>query len=215
MLNQSIFTPACINCGSLLVGVSLFCDLCFNGVIAPKIKNAPIHDVSRHIFLMEWNHGEELLLAQLVYRLKAGQSPQAIVFYSDLLAERLSLYWDFEEFEAIIPIPGSTANRTHSLQIAEQLSLRSGLPKWDALQKNPTAGQQKILSSSQRKLRNPFRITPNPPEEFTSAKRARGTYLFVDDVLTTGQSVKHAESILNLSKRNAVATLFYRPPHLK
>jgi predicted amidophosphoribosyltransferase len=161
---------------------------------------------------MEWPREDETMFDQLVYRLKASQSPQAIEFYSDLLAEKLVELQKPGSFRALIPVPGSSKSRNHSERIARRLSQQTGFKTLPVLEKVPSSNQQKILSSFERRIHNPFKLIANAPEEFTTYRQCSGPFIFVDDVLTTGQSIKHAEHVLNCTKPNAVATLFYRPP---
>lgn len=190
---------------------SLFCTHCFIKFIVPILNRSDFQVRAHHIFLFEWKKEDDKLLGPLVYRLKASQSPQAVKFYGFLLAIKLKRYMRFDDFRALVPVPGSAPNRIHSCLLADELARHFDLPKLDLLERLPETKQQKLLSSKERKLQNPFRLRPKSPEEITTYHSTGTDYIFVDDVLTTGQSVKHAESLLNDSKRNVVATLFYRP----
>lgn len=167
---------------------------------------------SRHFYLFEWNKEDELFLNQLVYRLKSSQSPQAIKFYAGLLADRLIEEGGLDSCEAFVPIPGSTKKRIHSELLAAELSQQTGIKTVPLLERNTEAAQQKTLSSHERRLTNPFKLKTEVHEEFTNQMVACGPVMFIDDVLTTGQSIKHAGMLLSPGKPNAVATLFYRPP---
>lgn len=212
-LNQSLYSPGCLHCGSFLVEPSLFCRYCYTHFVAPRISATEwrIENI-RHVFLFEWKKRDEVFLSQLVYRLKSAQSPQAIKFYASLLADKLIELNRINSFAAFVPIPGSTNSRIHSDLLAEELSQQTGIVTVRVLERVNEAAQQKTLTSRERRLTNPFRVKPEANEEFTLKFFKESPVIFVDDVLTTGQSIKHAETLICPGKPNAVATLFYRPP---
>jgi len=214
LLNQCFYSPGCIQCGSFLIEASLFCPPCFKKHLIPRIENSFCVNPDRHVFLMEWPRTDEMMFDQLVYRLKASQSPQAIDFYSDLLAEKLVQLKKPGAFEALIPVPGSSQSRIHSQRIAQRLSQQIGLKALSVLEKIPSSNQQKILSSFERRKLNPFRMKASLPEEFTNVDAKHGPVHLVDDVLATSQSIKNAEGLSICIKPNAVATHLYRTPLL-
>jgi predicted amidophosphoribosyltransferase len=169
---------------------------------------------TKHIYLIEWLKNESETLDQLVYRLKSNNSKLAIKIYSDLLAEKIKSNIDVKNYEALIPIPGSSETSIHSNLIAYHLSTQLGLKVLIALTKKSDSDTQKKLSAVERKRHNPFQLTHHSPEEFTMQEPVEivktKSYIFVDDVLTTGQSFKHGSDTIYWSKRNIIATLFYR-----
>lgn len=217
-LKQSFLTPCCIHCGSFFVEENLFCTNCFKNQLENKINFCPEFsefEQSLHIYLIDWLKNESESLDQLVYRLKSDNSEFAIRSYSTLLAEKLKSVLDLKSYVGLIPIPSANLRSVHAHLITQCLSKQTGLPICDILVKSTTATAQKKLNADERKKLNPFSIRTDLAEDFTRFAEVQKThlpsYIFVDDVLTTGQSFKRCSEALNGSKRNAIATLFYRP----
>jgi predicted amidophosphoribosyltransferase len=194
-------------------------------LIGPKLQEtAPPSGVENHVYVFKWSRFDEQVLDQLVYRLKANQSPAALAYYSNFLSEKLKMTIDLRQYAGLVPVPGSSSGRNHAEKIADNLSVSLGLKVFKVLEKLEGAKQQKKLTAGERKTHNPFRLKDNLPEDFTASLSETGnssigaqagnpvSFILVDDVLTTGQSIKHCETRLFPAKRNAVATLFYRPP---
>jgi predicted amidophosphoribosyltransferase len=213
ILKQFFLNPVCIKCGSLFVEQHLYCDVCFKIALAPELERNRLRE--NHIFLFEWAGGEAL--DQLVYRLKADRALPALSFYSKILAYKISEEFSGSRFDAVVPIPSANPKSILAHKIGEILAASLKIPFVDLLVKNKSGAEQKSLKAVERARLNPFElrleegknedITEFNPHQAQPPKR----YLFVDDVLTTGNSFKHASEAVYWSKRNVIATLFYRP----
>lgn len=205
MLKQYLLSPCCLKCGSLFLNESLFCQVCFSAEIENNILRPQCSHISqlRHKYLLRWNKGENNVLSEMVYRLKSNNSVAAWAFYAKLLYNFLDL--NFKTYKALIPIPGSSKNSVHALLFARQLSILTGLPVVDILSKKTESFEQKTLTAEQRKnkvfieLRQPIFF-----EQFTK-------YIFVDDILTTGESFNQCNKAINDNSDNIIISLFYRP----
>ncbi|MGZ3692385.1 MAG: ComF family protein [Pseudobdellovibrio sp.] len=206
-LKQYLLSPVCLVCGSLLNENHLFCRNCFNFTKSFLEENS---DIENHIHLYTWKPSQADFFEQLIYRLKYDQAVEALRYYSELLALKLAAEFDLKEFSGLIPIPTAQHKSNHAFIIAETLSRKTGLPIFDILLKEKSSRSQKTLSRVERQKQDAFRLkTPNN-EQFTSGKSELKRYVFVDDVLTTGQSYFKCSELVFWSKQNVIATLFFR-----
>lgn len=205
-LKQYLLTPTCLRCGSLFCDDSLFCESCFQIEIASRIhSDSPSHIVNfKHHYLIAWNKNESDVISQLIYRLKSDNSCLAWSFYAYLFYRILKEKIDFKNYQALIPIPGSKKNSVHAKIFAQEFSKLSGLPTLDILTKKADLSEQKVLSAAQRKAAAGIVLKTPMVEHFTK-------YIFVDDVLTTGQSFFQSNKAVNGQNENIIITLFYRP----
>ena len=212
MLKQLILSPQCLHCTSLGVQNHLFCRLCFERIALPKIiKSHKFFINAPHVFLIPWELNDYKSIDQLVYRLKNMQSEKAFQFYLEHLAKLLQKL-NFQKTENIlIPIPSARSKFNHAHFMAKQLSLMGFGRCMDVLSKQK-GHQQKHLSRRQRS-QNEFFIKPEY-EDFTRSFGVGGgktqQVLFIDDVLTTGESFKRCSELLGVSEKALCVTLFYR-----
>lgn len=203
-LKQYLLTPGCLKCGSFFCEDTLFCSPCFAKEIEPRINLASGSHLknSLHFYLLDWHKTESFFLDQMVYRLKSDNSPAAWSIYSALLLQKIDI--NFQNFKGLIPIPGSKPGSVHSLLFARELSALTGLPVLNMLIKKSEASEQKKGTFFERKNQNIIKLDTHQVEHFTK-------YIFVDDVLTTGQSFLQSNRAINAKRENIILTLFYRP----
>lgn len=156
---------------------------------------------SRHLFLIEWKKGDSPHLDQMVYRLKSDNSTAAWSFYAKQLLLTKSI--NFDNYNVLVPIPGSRPSSIHSLVFAEEIAKLTGLPVAQLLSKQPNSPEQKSVSLVMRKKLFLQKQSVSEAEEFTKC-------IFVDDVLTSGQSFYQANRVVGNSEENMIITLFYR-----
>ena len=211
MLKQFLLSPQCLHCASLTVQTCLFCTNCYRRIVFPKlIKNHLYFEGQQHIFLIPWGINDLECVDQLVYRLKNLQSQQALGFYAEkimVLLKKLNLH---NKQNILVPIPSSRKNFNHAHALAKLLSNFGFGTYCDILTKS--GSQQKHLSRSLRESRG-FSIMPGC-EDFTHKLREvlgpSQQVLFIDDVLTTGESFKSCSELLGLTENALCVTLFYR-----
>lgn len=207
MLKQYLLSPCCIKCGSFFCDASLFCEICFKIEILNKINLESDSHIKnlQHFYFLNWCKNESDALSQMVYRLKADNSKAAWAFYTQLFYRLLKLKIDFNSYDAIIPIPSSKKKSVHAKLFARELSVLCGLPVHDILIKKSEALAQKTLSAEQRKRAVCIeRLEGILIENITK-------YIFVDDILTTGESFFQSNRALNDNSANIILSLFYRP----
>lgn len=138
----------------------------------------------------------------MVYRMKSDNSSLAWAFYAKLLFQIGDI--DFPKFEMLVPIPGSGPDSVHSFLFARELGILSGLPVRDILVKSGGQTEQKRSTLGERKNAKFALADKCQSEVFTKC-------IFVDDVLTTGQSFFQSNKAVNGRDENIIITLFYRP----
>ena len=212
-LKQILLSPLCLNCGSFFCDESLFCADCYSGYLSEKMS--PKRYVGRaferdHLYLFEWSKGESDQLSQLVYRLKSNNSVQALQFYAVLLAEKIKKNTEFTTYKGLVPIPSANKKSVHAFILASELSRHLQLPLLDVLQKDQTK-DQKTKSLRERQEDSVIGLKFRFSEEFTVTVKPQQKYIFVDDVLTTGESFIQSSRVLGNHDRNVIVSLFYRP----
>ena len=157
---------------------------------------------SKHFYLLDWNKDESVIMDQMVYRMKSDNSVPAWRHYARLLLQLSEI--NLQNYDGFVPIPGSSIASLHSTIFADSLSVISGLPVLDLVAKKADAKAQKQGSIQDRKTQN-FEVRKGAKTElFTKL-------IFVDDVLTTGESFLQSNRAVNGHNENIILTLFYRP----
>lgn len=203
MWKQYLISPVCLKCGSFLCNESLFCRVCFEAEIEKRRHKECQSHVQSHLYLLDWPAGQSAALSRMVYRMKSNQSVPAWRFYAAKIYEKTEHEIDYETYAGLVPLPGSKHNSVHALLLARYLAALSGLPVLDLLFKAHVS-EQKRRTAQERKTGSDIRRKPDVDEHFTRL-------IFVDDVLTTGESFRQSCRALNCSDDSPVLTLFYRP----
>lgn len=214
-LKQYFYNPLCFCCGSLFVEDHLFCSLCFESQIQPRIslkeRTLLFEDQEiKHFYLFEWIPGESDLLSSMIYQLKSDRCVKALRFYMNALILEI-LEGHFGDYNCVLPLPGSKKSSTHSNSLADEVAQVTGLIKADLFLKEKLETQQKKLSSLLRRQVEIKTCALRRHELFTSLQSDKLNPIYVDDILTTGSTLKASMKVLNTKKNACVVTLFYRP----
>jgi predicted amidophosphoribosyltransferase len=208
MLKQYLTSPLCLKCGSFFCDDSLFCLSCFKKEIINRCEQeCESHLGDIHFYLMNWLKTDPDFLTDMAYRLKSDNSKPAWQFYSQLFYEKHKDEIEFKKYSAIVPIPSSNESSVHAMIFAKNISNLSGAPVIDVLYKKAQSSDQKTLSAEQRKRAQTIERKSQLNEQFTNC-------LFVDDILTTGESFLQSKKALNASGESLILSLFYRPKAL-
>jgi len=216
-LKQHFYNPVCFNCGSLFVEPHLYCNSCFRTEIWPrmslKCRTIQIEDIEvPHFYLFEWVPGESDLLSLMIYQLKSDRCVKALEFYSEKIFELLKE--NIEEthmFNCVLPLPGSKKSSSHSNLLAQALSRNLGLYCGSIFIKENIQLQQKKLTWALRKNISVKIDTEKTRELFTTLGISKPRPIYVDDVLTTGHTLKASIKAFGPYDGGCVLTLFYRP----
>lgn len=225
LIGRHIESPLCLKCGSFQIQKSAFCGNCENNFLAPRIsfykvqnlsafKNQPAEHVPIYSFI-RWKKYESDSLSEWVYLLKNKVSQPRW----DWVAENLSSNPKIQELKLnqnsiLIPIPGHRKSY-HTQNFCKALSRVFGC----AVIENTFSflhleRQQKRLGLQER---GDIKLILN--EEITGLLQYAERLVLVDDIVTTGATLKSAVQTLYKAGINhgtlqnkdiSAVTLFYR-----
>ncbi len=218
-MKQSLYNPLCLSCGSYFVQDHLFCNHCYAVKIEPRLelKKHDTENVQNTYSLFDWNPGESDLLSEMVYRFKSNRSLLAWQHYAELALKALGYELDLNQFDYIIPIPGSKKSSVHAAIFASIVSEIIKKPVLDILEKSKCDGavtEQKQRSKVQRS-QSQFRLRERFTRNFVHLQLRNRQVLMVDDIITTGNSYSQCSRVLGLTNRSALLILFYRSVNSK
>jgi predicted amidophosphoribosyltransferase len=156
---------------------------------------------------MNWFKNDKDFMSELVYRLKSDNSKSAWKFYAELFFHIHKNKIKFKNYQAIIPIPGSKKSSVHALIFSQELAKKTGLSIHDVLIKDTGFSEQKTLKAKERQQSGRIVLKAPLNEQFTNC-------LFIDDILTTGESFLQSKKALNAGSDSLILSLFYRPKAL-
>ncbi len=209
---REIECPLCIKCGSYFVQENYFCRYCekylFENYFQPLTTDFE-PDLSVASFL-KWKQYESDSVSELVYLLKTKTS--------DLAWNWLTKQVEAEICESIlpgsilIPVPGS-ATSFHTNHFCQAVQNLTGCESINALIKKNGQKHQKTLSAISR-LNSQFIIN----EEFTQRLNSASHVCLIDDIVTTGATLKNISNAIRCSTKSENAhdlkiqgiTMFYR-----
>lgn len=128
-------------------------------------------------------------------RFKFGGERQNASFYAERLAEQLIRFCPKASFDAVVPVPISAERMkkrgyNQSGLIARHVAARLGIPCENSLEKTRDNPEQHRLKREERRknVKGAYRV---------SAVRAAGkSILLVDDIVTTGATLKECAEVL-------------------
>lgn len=214
LIRQSFYNPVCLKCGSFFIENHLFCQYCFVKFMQGRIDFTCSEN---HYYLIDWPAYESDTLSRLVYHLKSNHCSLALHFYTELLSSYLKTIDKVRICDYIIPLPGSQASSIHSHIIAKHISDLLKIPYLDVLVKEIPLFDSELNLERAQKNRNKLQR-----ENLTNIKYQKNVdpktidllkkkkILYVDDILTTGNTVNAAFKLLEQDGLPLVTTLFFR-----
>jgi predicted amidophosphoribosyltransferase len=178
--------------------------------VQPQLRLSSCSHISQHFYLIQWKKDEKKFIDNLSYRLKAGQSVLAWKLYSEILTKHLRAYIQVNSFAGIIPLPPSHPKRKHTQIFATFMSEFLNIPVCDILQRDPSTHKQNLKSKVQRGQSLNISLKATTNEDFTNLV---GPFIYLDDVLTTGQTYFQSKAVVTPSASDMIITLFYRINH--
>lgn len=190
--------PICVGCGSIFQKEHLLCEWCFSQKIRARVNLKLSHQIKDHYYLIDWLPQESDFLSNYVYCLKGIKAQKAWQAFADLTP------W-LGQFDMVVPIPGSRESSKHSFFLAQALARKAKTPMVPLLKRNKEKLAQK---NKNRRDRQSSALLLD--EQFTIEEFIGHKVLLVDDILTTGSSMKNAIKVLNGMGPVTLFTLFYR-----
>lgn len=153
------------------------------------LRDPPAYEAHRSSYLYEGPARELLLLY------KEGRRYPLAGVLGGALARTVRGAWPEVPFHAVVPVPGSLARRMRrgfdpAVLIGRELARRLGVPFEGGLRMRRSTRPQKSLTAVQRRenLRGAFRLR--------SRGMKRRNILLVDDISTTGATLREASRVL-------------------
>lgn len=194
----------CVGCRANTYSSHLICIKCLE-----EIKERPFDKVSIDGGIRALTLGtfENPVIRNLIRALKGGISPETNLRLALLMAERL-LHQEvrLSENTIIVPAPARrTPHRDHAWFLASALSEILGLPLQSAIARISDK-EQKVLSKYEREHLHFKKVEKNSKDR---------PILFVDDLITTGSTVRAARNTLGKGRPFLAISIGYQPRLVK
>jgi predicted amidophosphoribosyltransferase len=198
---------SCLKCGSFFVQPSLFCSDCFSTFCYAEESLFFRQDPVETHYLFEWRPAESDSLSKLFRELKGTNQSRAWDYYASLFWSAASRRLDYYHDDEIILVPSPARDAKvldHAGLFCRSLSKASGFPMLPILQRKDYSEQK--TKRRRERLSDRFSLVENISGDLLSGKRI----LFVDDILTTGQTAVSAQKAIGNSKNFTVWALASR-----
>jgi predicted amidophosphoribosyltransferase len=195
----------CSICESFCCLKSGLCRVCENYLIH-KISQAPnnriyLNEEIEVIYLLTWNQKNNELISRLIHSMKGTQGKSEWIFWAQFLSFEAGAEGD----AILIPAPSSQLNLSdHAFLFAESLSQITGLELKRGLIKEPQQSQKKLNKNERSKIKLQSNL------EFSEAEITERSYIFIDDVCTTGATILAAHEALGKPDNFKAIVLVYR-----
>lgn len=213
-LKQLLYNPVCLSCGSYFVLEHLFCEICYQFKISPRVSlHKKLCEPSLSSFhLINWIPDESDLVSEMVYRFKSDKAINAWRHYAKILLSELAREIDVHEIDYIVPVPGSTRQSIHSQIFAIMAKEILQKPILNILKKSSDQSiftEQKKRSKVERS-RNSIEVCELITHDLSELDLPSKHVLVVDDILTSGSSFRQSVEAMGPVKKATLVTLFHR-----
>ncbi len=211
---RNIECPLCLRCGSFFLTKNYFCTKCTDHFLVnyfQKISQTYGSDLVVSSFI-QWPKNESDSLSELVYLLKTRTSDCAWEWFVQNLDLEICAVIDPLPNTILLPVPGSKYSH-HTSNFAKALQKLTGCRAIHALHKVNDNQNQKRKSVIQRQYTK-FELNENFTEMLSTADHI----YIIDDIVTTGSTLKNISNSLKSSLyketgknvKMSALTLFYR-----
>jgi ComF family protein len=194
-LSQLIFPSRCFGCH--ILGPSI-CSACRSSW-HPHYYKTKVDQLTVHSALLYTPTASKIILAAKESGLKGADE-----LLIDAITHVLEKAIPDNSLFRLVPVPSSKESqrrrgRSFLVDLVSQISQRTGIPMIDCLQLSRKVQDQSGLHRDERAL--------NLAGAFTLKSRARGELILVDDVVTTGATLREAARAVNTQGFHAVGSV--------
>lgn len=190
----------CLVCHNIAELGGSLCRFCLRAVRArpPHVTENLISEIDLWSGWV-WPPGEDELLSRIVMRLKGQGNLKPWREIAELVIERLDSRWWSERPCVFVPVP-ITKGRRHALEFAQGLSEATGIPWAEMFVPNEGVEKQRHKRRIER-AREAFELN----ETFSKHEYSDLHIALVDDVVTTGETIKSAWRALGVGHVQAIS----------
>ncbi len=206
------YLRACAVCQMYFPPTHWLCSMCWKAMEREYLCSDNSYRLEKnlpHLRLMDWHEDNHHLMKVFINSLKQGGA--------DFIFKRLGLemssrfghfnLWDRKTCPVFVPAPSRTKiKKDHAFMLTEALSFYLGGELKKLLNRRHPSEAQKSKSRAKRALIE---------MESRALISQNKTFIFVDDVLTTGATARAAFQALNKPKNFFIFTLVWRQPIIK
>lgn len=213
-IRHQIECPLCIRCGSYFVEENYFCLKCTNQFLPTYFEKKIINynQLIQVTSFIQWKKNESQALSELIYLLKTKNSDLAWAWFTRAFEAEICDLIVPNPTSVLVPVPGSKISH-HTFNFSRAIQNLTGCRMMPLLQKALDQKNQKSKTAIERS-----NIQFELNEEFTENLQGVRQIYLIDDVVTTGSTLKNISNTirqsLSLDQQQVLEirgiTLFYR-----
>lgn len=181
-----------------------FCRSCEQKILKTKIREEKMDDI-RAYYIFDWRP-ERAFVETLIHNYKTGQANLEVFakIFSRHMMEQKKFAWPV----CVVPSPPRITNKTdHATQLAQVISNKINADYVHCLLRTSDEEQKGRAIKERRKIV----LSLNHGAEAQLARHTFKTILFVDDVISSGSTVRAAHRALGQPKNFIVFAIARRP----
>ena len=214
-MNFTKFFQSCAICQSFIPPIDWLCPYCWKKMESHYLYSKDVHRVEKehpHFRLFDWREENNTFARYFLNSLKRAKAP---FVFNRLALECFSRFvhspaWPKKSVPVFVPAPSSLPEKpNHALEFAKSLSFYFGGEIQPLLKRTVFSSQKGKTRLDRSRIH--FELT-NKMSPYTAASTQHKTFIFTDDILTTGWTAKKAFQALGSPQNFLVCTLAWRQP---